>query len=168
MSGILGRELGSYGADLRPLTLIAQPMNELITTRPLEIQTNNFCRACGCALLPNDNFCGQCGAGCRDLIVPPNAVCSIDDQADQSKAVATTDSAATFQTIVDNRMFVVGMIACAGPLGLLAMWFSQRFTKRTKVITTVSYVLLVIVAPLAVIWYWLDIALRPLVDVLGQ
>ena len=140
-------------------------MNELITTRPVEIQPSNFCRACGCTLLPNDNFCGQCGAGCRDLIVPADAVI---DEGDQSKEIATTNSAVTLQVVVNNRMFVVGMIACAGPLGLLAMWFSQRFSNRAKVITTVSYVLLAIVAPLAVIWYWLNIALRPIVDVLGQ
>ena len=151
-----------------PLTYFVQPMNELITTRPVEIQTANFCRACGCALLCNDNFCGQCGAGCRDLIVPPNAISLVDDQADQSKEVTTTDPAATFQAVANNRMFVVGMIACTGPLGLLLMWFSQRFTNRTKVITTVSYILLAVVAPLAVIWYWWNIALRPLVDVLGQ
>ena len=143
-------------------------MNELITTRPVEIQPSNFCRACGCTLLPNDNFCGQCGAGCRDLIVPADAVIVIDGQENQSKEIATTNSAVTLQVVVNNRMFVVGMIACAGPLGLLAMWFSQRFSNRAKVITTVSYVLLAIVAPLAVIWYWLNIALRPIVDVLGQ
>ena len=143
-------------------------MNELITTRPVEIQTSNFCRACGGALLPVDNFCGQCGAGCRDLIVPSDAISEVDDQPGKSKEVATADSAATLQTVVNNRMFVVGMIACAGPLGLLAMWLSQRFTNRTKIIATVSYVLLAIVAPLAVIWYWLNIALRPVIDVLGQ
>lgn len=143
-------------------------MNELITTRPVEIQTSNFCRACGCALLTTDNFCGQCGAGCRDLIVPSDAVILIDDEAGQSQEVATTDPAATFQAVVNNRMFVVGMIACAGPLGLLAMWLSQRFSNRTKIITTVGYVLLAIVAPLVAIWYWLHIALRPVVDVLGQ
>jgi len=142
-------------------------MSELITIRPVEIQTNSFCRACGCVLLPNDNFCGQCGAGCRDLIVPPNAVSLIDDHPGQSQDVAATDLGATFQSVVNNRLFVFGMIACAGPLGLLAMWFSQRFTNRAKVITTVSYVLLAIVAPLAVIWYWWNIALRPLIDVLG-
>ena len=141
-------------------------MIELITTRPVEIQTNNFCRACGCELLPNDNFCGQCGAGCRDLIVPPNAVSLIDDHPGPSQEVATTDSGATLQAVVNNRLFVVGMIACAGPLGLLAMWFSQRFTTRAKVITTVSYILLAIVAPLAVIWYWWNIALRPIFEVL--
>ena len=143
-------------------------MNELITTRLVEIQTSNFCRACGCALLANDNFCGQCGAGCHDLIVPADAVTVIDGQENQSKEIATTDSGVTLQAVVNNRMFVVGMIACAGPLGLLAMWFSQRFSNRAKVVTTASYVLLAIVAPLAVIWYWLNIALRPIVDILGQ
>ncbi len=143
-------------------------MNELITTQPVEIQTNQFCRACGCTLLPNDNFCAQCGAGCRDLIVPSAAVIQGEHQDAQLNEVATTDPAATLQAVVNNRLFVFGMIACAGPLGLLALWFSQRFTNRAKVITTVSYLLLFIVAPLAVIWYWLNIALRPVVDVLGH
>ena len=142
-------------------------MNELITTRPVEIQPSDFCRACGCTLLPNDNFCGQCGAGCRDLIVPPHAVSLIDDHPSQPQEVAAADLGDTFQSVVNNRLLVFGMIACAGPLGLLAMWFSHRFTNRAKVITTVSYVLLAIVAPLAVIWYWWNIALRPHVDVLG-
>ena len=121
-------------------------MNELITTRPVEIQPSNFCRACGFTLLPNDSFCGQCGAGCRDLIVPADAVIVIDE-GDQSKEIATTNSAVTLQVVVNNRMFVVGMIACAGPLGLLAMWFSQRFSNRAKVITTVSYVCLLYTSP---------------------
>ena len=59
------------------------------------------------------------------------------------------------------------MIAVAGPLGLLAMWFSQRFSNRTKIITTVSYVLLAIVLPLVVIWYWWHVALSPILEVLG-
>ena len=141
-------------------------MNELITTRPLEIVTNNYCRSCGTALFQNDRFCGDCGAACCELVVPSRSQYSLAQE--QSKELATVDPAATFQAVVNSRTFVVGMIAVAGPLGLLALWFSQRFSNRTKIITTVAYVLLAIVLPLVVVWYWLDVALRPLVEILGK
>ena len=140
-------------------------MNELITTRPLEIVTSNYCRSCGTALFENDRFCGDCGAACCEVVVPSGRQ---NPLARQSKELATVDPAVTIQTMVNSRMFVVGMIAVAGPLGLLALWFNQRLSNRTKIITTVSYVLLAIVLPLVVVWYWLDVALRPLVEILGK
>ena len=140
-------------------------MNELITTRPLEIVTGNYCRSCGTALFQNDRFCGDCGAACCELVVPSGPQ---NPLAQQSKELATVDPAVTIQTMVNSRTFVVGLIAVAGPLGLLALWFNQRFSNRTKIITTVAYVLLAIVLPLVVVWYWLDVALRPLVEILGK
>lgn len=145
-----------------------QTTNELITTRPIEIVSSNFCFGCGSRRTSNGNFCGHCGADCRELIVGPSSVNRFDAQADQqSTEIATVDSTVvTLQTVVNNRWAVVGLIACFGPLGLLALWFSQRFSNRAKILTTASYVLLAIVAPLVVIWYWLDVALRPIVEVL--
>ena len=140
-------------------------MNELITTRPLEIVTGNYCRSCGTALFQNDRFCGDCGAACCELVVPSGPQ---NPLAQQSNELATVDPAVTIQTMVNSRTFVVGLIAVAGPLGLLALWFNQRFSNRTKIITTVAYVLLAIVLPLVVVWYWLDVALRPLVEILGK
>ena len=140
-------------------------MNELLTTRPLEVVTSNYCRSCGTALFQNDRFCGDCGAACCELVVPSGAQNPLAQQ--QTRELATVD-AATFQGVVNSRTFVVGMIAVAGPLGLLAMWFSQRFSNRTKIITTVSYVLLAIVLPLVVIWYWWHVALSPILEVLGR
>ena len=147
-----------------------QSTNGLITTRPIEIVSANYCRACGCRLNSNDNFCGHCGTDCRELIVGPATADRIDDSTDsQTTEIATVeDTAVTAQTIVNNRMVVAGMIAFCGPLGLLALWFSQRFSNRVKIITTAGYLLLFIVAPLVVIWYWLAVRLQPLVDVLGQ
>ena len=147
-----------------------QSTNELITTRPIEIVSINYCRGCGCRLTSNDNFCGHCGTDCRELIVGPATANRIDDSSDsQTTEIATVDSTAvTIQSVIDNRMVVVALIACFGPLGLLALWFSRRFSNRAKIFTTASYLLLFIVAPLAVIWYWLSIRLQPLVDVLGQ
>jgi len=141
-------------------------MNELITTRPIMLQPSNDCRSCGNALSSGDNFCGHCGAGSCELIVPSATPIQIDHQ--ESKALATAAPMATFQSVVNNRTLVVTMIAVAGPLGLLALWFSQQFTNRTKIITTISYVLLAFVLPLVVVWYWLDVELRPLIEVLGK
>ena len=141
-------------------------MNELITTRSLEIVTGNYCRSCGTALFQNDRFCGDCGAACSELVVPSEPRNPLAPQ--PSKELATVDNAATIQAVVNSRTFVVGMIAVAGPLGLLALWFNQRFSNRTKIITTVAYVLLAIVLPLVVVWYWLDVALRPLLEIFAK
>ena len=146
--------------------LSMQPMNELISTRPVALETCSYCRSCGTALSSGDNFCSHCGAGCRDLIVPSANLIEIEQQ--ESKAIATVGPSTTLQTLVNSRTFVVSMIAVAGPLGLLALWFSQRFTNRTKILTTTGYVLLAMVLPLVVIWYWLDVALRPIIEALGK
>ena len=147
-----------------------QSTNELITTRPIEIVPSNFCRTCGCRLTSNDNFCGHCGNDCRELIVGPTSPSRIDGHGGgPTTEVSTVDNTTVvLQAFVNNRLVVAGMIICFGPLGLFALWFSQRFSNRAKIITTASYVLLAIVAPLVVIWYWLAIRLRPIVDVLGQ
>ena len=147
-----------------------QSTNALITTRPIEIVSSNFCRACGCRLTSNDNFCGHCGSDCRDLIVGPSSVSQIDGNHDQesTEIAVANGTEVTLQTIVNNRMVVAGLIAFCGPLGLMALWFSQRFSNRAKIITTAGYVLLAVVAPLVVIWYWLAVRLQPIVDVLGQ
>ena len=141
-------------------------MNELITTNPVAFETYSYCRSCGTALSSGDNFCSHCGAGCRELIVPSADLISIDQQ--ETQAIATVGPAATFQTLVNNRTFVISMIAVTGPLGLAALWCSQRFTNLTKITTTVCYVLLAIVLPMVVVWYWLDVALRPIIEVLGK
>lgn len=139
-------------------------MNDLIVTHPVKLQTSNFCRACGCELQSTDNFCGQCGAGCRDVIVPVHPTA---ENSESHKGVATTAPAGSLQTVVNNRMLVIGAIVCAGPLGLLALWCSQSFAIQTKIITTVIYFLLVVVAPVALIYYCLSGAFQPIVEALS-
>ena len=140
-------------------------MNELITTDPIEILSSNDCLACGRRLNSSDNFCSHCGRDRSDLIVAPTAH---NHHRQQSTAVAPNNLATTLQPITDNRLIVVGMIVFLGPLGLLALWFSRRFSKSTKVLTTVSYVLVAFVLPLAITWYWLNVSLRPLVDMFAK
>ncbi len=85
-----------------------------------------------------------------------------------SSEIATDGMAGTFQKIADNRMIVLAMILFLGPLGFLALWCSRRFTNRAKVMVTASYALLVFVLPVAIIWFWMDLSLRPLVDMFGK
>lgn len=81
---------------------------------------------------------------------------------------STGDEMQPFDVVINNRLAVIGIIALLGPLGLPALWFSPRFSRPTKIITTVTYVLLTTVLPIAIAWYWLDYSLRPLVDVFGK
>lgn len=69
--------------------------------------------------------------------------------------------------MVNNRMVVIGALILAGPLGLLALWCSQSFTSPIKIITTVAYVLLVVVVPAALVCYILSGAFEPVVEALG-
>ena len=146
-------------------------MNELITTQPVEIVADSFCRQCGRRLTPTDNFCGECGTGCRDLIkiVDPMSRTAVSHVVTQPPSVVSTDDGMQpFDAVVNNRLAVIGIIALLGPLGLPALWFSPRFSRPTKIITTVTYVLLTTVLPIAIAWYWMDYSLRPLVDVFGK
>lgn len=142
-------------------------MNELITTRPIEIEVSNYCGSCGHRMNRGDNFCRQCGVDCRALVIEP--VSPHNPQGNhQSTEVATIGLPEGVQQIVDNRIVVTGLLAFTGPLGLLALWFSRRIKKRTKIFVTASYILLAIVLPIVVTWYWLDVALRPIVDLFSK
>ncbi|MDG2383672.1 MAG: hypothetical protein P8N76_18510 [Pirellulaceae bacterium] len=70
----------------------------------------------------------------------------------------------TFAPVLNNRWVVLVLLAVVGPLGLPALWFSPRFKPWVKATITLVWFLLTAVVPLAIAWYWLDYALRPLVD----
>lgn len=142
-------------------------MNELITTCPIEIVASDFCSSCQNHMTPEDNFCRHCGADCRGLIVAPGPIQLHPQSNYRPTEVATSDSS-DFQKLVDNRLVVIGMITFVGPLGLLALWYSRRFSKLTKTLVTFSYAFLTFALPVAIVWYWLHTAMRPIVDVLGQ
>lgn len=69
-------------------------------------------------------------------------------------------------SVLDNRWLVVGLLLVAGPIGLPALWFSRRFSTKVKVGTTILYAIVTVVFPLAMVWYWCETAVRPLVDAL--
>jgi hypothetical protein len=70
--------------------------------------------------------------------------------------------------VLNSRLAVMAILAVAGPLGLPALWLSSRFSKTAKLITTLVFVLATVVFPLALTYYWVEIALRPLIDAFQQ
>ena len=66
--------------------------------------------------------------------------------------------------VLDNRPLVVLLVLFAGPLGLPALWLSRRFPRWVKISISVAFLLLTVVAPIAVTWYYLNVAVAPLVD----
>jgi hypothetical protein len=71
-------------------------------------------------------------------------------------------------TCLDNRWVVVGLLLVAGPAGLAALWLSRRFSKAVKIAATVAYAALTVAVPIALVRYWCETALRPLVDALAK
>jgi hypothetical protein len=68
----------------------------------------------------------------------------------------------------ERRTFVWGTLAFTGPPGLFFLWLSRRFANRTKIAISLGYFALTVGLPVAMIWYWCDHAIRPLVDTLGK
>jgi len=132
-------------------------MNQLI------VETS-ACSNCSESLIASDNFCRICGVARNGAVAvltsSPLARVEMETQ------VANPLQNSTVNKLLNNRLAVIGLIATIGPLGLPALWFSPRFSKPAKTITTVVYFLLTAVLPLAVAWYCLDVVLRPLVDVM--
>jgi len=151
---------------------------------------DNFCGQCGNNLHSQDKFCRYCGTQAHDpetmvvaTIVPgeanPSALVQTaqdDWRSDLSSSARTLSNrnqqlsspADTVQTVLNNRLYVGIVIALIGPLGLPALWFSPRFSKRTKIVLTSIFVFLTTVVPLAITWYFLEYSMRPLLEVFGR
>jgi hypothetical protein len=52
-----------------------------------------------------------------------------------------------------------------GPLGLPLLWFSDKYSTRTKILVSVSVIGGTVVLPMLIIVYWLNVALQPLLEV---
>jgi len=141
-------------------------MSQLIPKSTLLI-VDNFCGNCGSELSAQDNFCRLCGNQVhRGAAIDQNGANS-PTTAIANPNQQVSSPAGTIQTILNNRWYVGMVIALIGPLGLPALWFSPRFSKPTKVVGTLIFVVMTTVVPLAVAWYFLDYRIRPLVDALG-
>jgi hypothetical protein len=82
--------------------------------------------------------------------------------------VARQTPAFNLPTTLERRWVLITILLVAGPLGLLLVWPSRRFARSTKIVVTVGVVLVTVVLPLALAWYWCEMAVRPLVDALAR
>jgi len=135
---------------------------------------DNFCGRCGNDIPSHDNFCRQCGTQVHGLEpIDSNTISTTGSSlipADQNAVGSSTTTLATaspIQTVLNNRLYVGFLIALLGPLGLPALWFSPRFSKTFKIVATLAFVLVTIVLPVAIIWYFMFYSMRPLLDVLA-
>ena len=137
------------------------------------IVVNNSCDRCGVAFHGADNYCRNCGLP-TVVRVNPNVEAELNDSQYEltvvpghQSTVAPRLEESQVKVVLDNRFFVIAILLCAGPIGLPALWFSRRFSRRSKIITTTGYFLCTAILPLAIAWYFLDFALRPIVDSLS-
>ncbi len=103
----------------------------------------------------------HCEAASGDVVVVADVV-DVPARREQSLSLVQLDP--TLARVLNNRLIVIAILSVAGPIGLPALWLSRRFSRPTKVITTVLFLLLTIGFPLAMVYYWCEVALRPLVD----
>jgi hypothetical protein len=68
--------------------------------------------------------------------------------------------------ILNNRPLIVCLVFCVGPIGLLCLWLSPRFSLSSKVLTTAGYFAVTLLIPLAIAYYYLDVSLQPLLRAL--
>ena len=135
---------------------------------------SDSCSRCGVAFVGSDNYCRNCGL---PTVVPVHATVEaelIDSQHELAvvpscpSTVAPRREQSLVTVVLENRSYVIAILLCAGPIGLPALWFSRRFSRRFKIITTTGYFLFTVILPLAIAWYVLDFSVRPLVDALSQ
>lgn len=143
-----------------------QLMSQLIPKAPPVI-INNFCGSCGNGLSAQDNFCRCCGTQAHCVTPVDLYSAESSSTAIAGRGQQLSSSAGAIQTVLNNRWYVAMVIALIGPLGLPALWFSPRFSRRSKIAGTLVFVVMTTVVPLAVAWYFLDHRLRPVVEALG-
>ena len=81
-----------------------------------------------------------------------------------SLTIISSDS--SVRRLLDNRLLVASLLLVVGPLGLPALWLNRRFSRLTKILGTIGFLLISIVFPIVMTWYWCQHALQPLVDAL--
>ena len=134
---------------------------------------DDFCGQCGNQLHIQDNFCRRCGNPAHHTAGSNQALAHPPQPNDGSTAYelanrGPSNPPSAVDTVLNNRLYVGLVIATIGPLGLPALWFSPRFSKQSKVLWTVIFFLLTAIIPLALIGYFLEHSMNPIVDALGK
>ena len=106
-------------------------MNDLIVL-------NQFCARCGTELLQSDNFCRHCGlptAGEGYSVVAAEVIEPGPEWAGVPSGLTGTGRSVEAMRaggILANRLAVIAILLCLGPIGLPALWGSPMFSAGTK------------------------------------
>ena len=139
----------------------------------------NECQGCGVWHAASDNFCASCGkpTSSSDIITVDNGLSLISSPGQPAFSSSNSSVSASSNEIpistspavtwfLTRRWAIVAVLLAVGPMGLPALWLSPRFSRPIKITLTLVYFLVTAVIPVAVAWYFLDVSLRPLVDVM--
>jgi hypothetical protein len=69
---------------------------------------------------------------------------------------------------LERRWVVLAILLCTGPIGLPLLWLSRRFSRLAKTGLTAGFVLVTVVLPIVLVWYWCDVAIQPVVEALAR
>ena len=127
-------------------------MNELVVA-------DEVCIRCGRAGAETSGLCPECATQLLPATPPPENDCRQPVPVDRPPVVGLA--------CLDNRWLVAALVLFAGPVGLPALWLSRRFSRGVKIGVSVAYAALTVALPVAMIWYWCEVSLRPLVDALA-
>lgn len=131
---------------------------ELMIVEPIVgelVESGPYCPQCGDAGDPPDAYCRRCGFGLNTPALVHNR---------QPPASSTLPIATSVPVWLGRRSVVIGLLLFVGPLGLPALWLSPRFSLPAKVITSLAYAAVTIALPIALTFYWLHVAMLPLVE----
>jgi len=125
-------------------------MNELIVASVL-------CDHCGQEIPLKSDGCPECEA----RHVPVVAQRRVRTMAQRAPACILPPS-------LERRWVVLAILLCTGPIGLPLVWLSSRFSKLAKIGLTAGFVLLTVIFPIVLVWYWCEVAIRPVVEVFAR
>jgi hypothetical protein len=121
-------------------------MNELIVASVL-------CDHCGRDVPAESDGCAECRH------VPAVA---------QRNVPTIAQRAPVLPPALERRWVAIAIVLCAGPIGLPLVWLSSRFSRLAKISLSASFVLLTVIVPIALVWYWCEVPIRPLVEALAR
>ena len=125
-------------------------MNELVVATPL-------CDRCGREKSIESQGCPDCEARRVSVVLQP-----------QVATIAQRGPVLIMPQYLQRRWVVLAILLCTGPIGLPLVWLSRRFSLLAKIGLTAGFVLLTVVLPIVLVWYWCDVAIHPLVEALGR
>jgi hypothetical protein len=123
------------------------------------------------SLVPVEVVCPRCGAP----RLAPREACPCGSLAARhgellpaERSPLSPTSLEPVRKFLDSYWVAAGALLLVGPIGLPVVWLNRRIAWWLKIVITAALIGLTVVLPLALVIYWCEIAIRPLVDVMAK